>query len=96
MDHPTASPVNAPRGPGVLAELAHQALLAGLCQHFALPFAGELAADRGVCEHGRLLSVPGRAGKLRPWLPGCLAAGMITTRAGPQETHRIGYPAEVL
>jgi len=31
----------------VLAELAHQALLAGLCQHFALPFAGELAADKG-------------------------------------------------
>jgi hypothetical protein len=28
----------------VHAELAHQALLAGLCQHFALPPAGELAA----------------------------------------------------
>ena len=24
-------------GPGVLAELAHEALLAGRCQHFALP-----------------------------------------------------------
>jgi hypothetical protein len=47
MDHPPAGPLNAPRGPGVLAELAHQALLAGLCQHFALPFAGELAADKG-------------------------------------------------
>jgi len=32
----------------VLAELAHEALLAGLCQHFALPFAGELTADVGV------------------------------------------------
>jgi hypothetical protein len=32
----------------VLAELADQALLAGLCQHFALPLAGELAAGARV------------------------------------------------
>jgi hypothetical protein len=32
----------------VLAELAPEALLADLCQHFALPSAGELAADLGV------------------------------------------------
>jgi hypothetical protein len=39
----------------VLAELAHQALVAGLCLHFVLPLAGELAAGRGVHEHGFLL-----------------------------------------
>jgi hypothetical protein len=32
----------------VLAELAHEALLVGLCPHVVLPFAGELAADVGV------------------------------------------------
>ncbi len=32
----------------MLAELAHEALLAGLGQHFALPFEGWLAADVGV------------------------------------------------
>jgi hypothetical protein len=29
----------------MLAELAYEALLAGLCRHFALPFEGWLAAD---------------------------------------------------
>jgi hypothetical protein len=73
----------------VLAELLHEALLIGLCQHFALPFAGELAADVGVCEHGRLLAFPGLAGKAGPWLTGCLAAGVTTTHVRPQEVHRI-------
>jgi hypothetical protein len=44
---PPAGPLGVPGCPGVLAELAYQALLAGLCQHFALPFAGELAAGKG-------------------------------------------------
>jgi hypothetical protein len=37
--------VGAPGCPGVLAELAHQALLADLCQHCALPFTS--AAGKG-------------------------------------------------
>ena len=52
------------RCPGVIAELTCEPLLVGLCEHFALPLAGELAGDIGM--HGRLLSVRGRPG---PGLP---------------------------
>jgi hypothetical protein len=56
---PLTGQLRAPGCPGLLAELAGQALLGGLGQHFVLPLVGELAADVGVDEHVRLLSVAG-------------------------------------
>jgi hypothetical protein len=51
--------VRCDRAASSTGELAHEALPLGLCQHVALPLAGELAAGE---EHGRLLSVRGLAG----------------------------------
>jgi hypothetical protein len=52
-------PAGLPGCPGEIAELTREALLVGLCEHVALPLAGELAGEVGVGEHGCLLSAAG-------------------------------------
>jgi hypothetical protein len=63
-------------------------VLAHVGAQVAIPVVIELGGDVGVGVHGFLPSV--RPGRVRLWLvPRWPVAGVVTTRAGPQETHRI-------